>query len=194
MRRDIFEQEEDDEQEHVITTNCLRQSDLDSIFSENKNKEASIQEEYHTLLQLRSDLSKRLAALKAHPIQTRDFTSDVYIPIKEYQRWIQGTELIQKVVAIFDANPALRTQPKLRRMTAAEEEAQRQLNQTDAEYVEIDQPEVVRVDSDSLITSIIQILKKNLKERLRVDTNGDEEDSTNVNSCTHGKLDPICVD
>ena len=43
MRRDIFEQEED-EQEHVITTNCLRQSDLDSIFSENKNKEASIQE------------------------------------------------------------------------------------------------------------------------------------------------------
>ena len=79
-------------------------------------------------------------------------------------------------------------------MTAAEEEAQRQLNQTDAEYVEIDQPEVVRVDSDSLITSIIQILKKNLKERLRVDTNGDEEDSTNVNSCTHGKLDPICVD
>ena len=57
MRRDIFEQEED-EQEHVITTNCLRQSDLDSIFSENKNKEASIQEEYQTLLQLRSDLSK----------------------------------------------------------------------------------------------------------------------------------------
>ena len=192
MRRDIFEQEKEDEQEPVIDTSSLRQSDLESILCENKKKKASIQEEYHMLLQLRSDLSKRLTALKAHPIKIRDFTSDVFVPTKEFQRWIQGTELIQRVVAIFDANPVIRTQPKLRRMTAAEEEAQRQLNRTDAEYVETDQPEVLRVDTDSLITSIVQILKRNLKEKLRMQEVSGDDDS-DLNTCTHGRLDPICI-
>lgn len=192
MRRDIFEMEES-ENEWTVSTDCLRQSDLDTIFNENHDKEASIQEEYHMLLQLRTDLAKRLAALKAHPIKTHDNASDVYVPLDEYKNWILGSEMIQKIVKTFDTNPMIMSPPILHQMTEAEMKAQQQLNHTDAEYIDIDQPDTIQYNTDSLVSSILEILKKNMNERIRVKEANEAEDSVDVNACVHGKLDPICV-
>lgn len=192
IRRDVFEQEKE---EPLVITDCLQQKDLDSILKNNEELEASIQEEFQTLIQLRSDLSKRLGVLTTYPMESRNLDTDVFLPGNEYRRWIRGTELIREVVKEFDAKPGVVTHPKnVTPLTPDEEAMQNQLNRTDSEYRESEQVESPQIESDSLVDGIVQLLRGSLEEISTPSPDSDEnEGSTNVNVCTHGKLDPICI-
>ena len=99
VRRDVFEDSKNEDISEIALSSTLLPADFNHLQQSNHDVESSVQTEFQSLLQLRDKLLQRQEDIgRIQPIIQKDSEKDMFVPIREYESWIRGSDLVEPVV------------------------------------------------------------------------------------------------